>query len=213
MSKSKFSFKDFYEKHQVWLHCIFVMIAAFLVGWLSLIFMDIWTRHGETTTVPGVVGQNYEEACDLLESKDFKVEIDSIYDEEAAYGQVLAQSPIQGEEVKFGRTIYLKINSTHPQMVEFSEDIRHVSSINAKNILGELGFSNITIKTEAGENDDEVVEITSNGRPVRIGTKLPITSKIVLTVTFTNKEEVDTMSVDDANLLLNDSSMVVDDVI
>ena len=213
MSKSKFSYKDFYEKHQVWLHCIFVMITAFIIGWLSLVFIDIWTRHGETTRVPGVVGKNYEEACKFLESKEFKVEIDSVYDAEADYGQVLAQSPIQGEEVKFGRTIYLKINSTHPRMVEFNEDIRHVSSINAKNILGELGFTDIRIKREVGENDDEVVEITSNGRPVRIGTKLPITSKIELIVTYTNKEEVDTMSVDDANMLLNDSLMIVEDVI
>lgn len=207
MSKSKFSFKDFYEKRQVWIHLLLVAIVAVVLGWLSVLFMDFWTNHGRVEIVPNVVGLNYKNASDILEAKDFEVEIDSIYDKQAKYGQVLAQSPKANEVVKYGRTIYLKINSTYPEIVAINEDLLHVSSMQAQNMLVALGFSRIRINEIVGDNDDEVVDVRSNGRQITVGAKLPVTSEIVLTVTYTptQKMYVDTLSVDMANLLLNDS--------
>lgn len=206
MSKNS-SFGTFYDKYQVWIHCFLVVVVAVVLGWLSVLFMDFWTKHGKIEIVPNVVGLNYMNASDILEAKDFEVEIDSIYDKQAKYGQVLAQSPKADEIVKYGRTIYLKINSTHPEVVEINEDLLHVSSMQAQNMLVALGFSRIKINEIIGDNDDEVVDVRCNGRQITVGTKLPVTSEIVLTVTYTPTEKmyVDTLSVDMANILLKDS--------
>lgn len=201
------SFGAFYDKYQVWIHCLLVIVASIILCWLSVLFMDFWTNHGKVEIVPNVVGLNYVNAQDILEAKDFDVEIDSIYDKQAKYGQVLAQSPKADELVKYGRTIYLKINSTHPEVVEINEDLLHVSSMQAQNMLVALGFSRIKIHEIVGENDDEVVDAKSNGSQVVVGTKLPVTAEIVLTVTYTPTEKmyVDTLSVDMANIILKDS--------
>lgn len=201
------SFRVLYDKYQVWIHCLLVVIVAVVLCWLSMLFMDFWTNHGKVEVVPNVVGLNYMNAQDILDTKDFDVEIDSIYDKQAKYGQVLAQSPRADEVVKFGRTVYLKINSTHPEVVEINENLLHVSSMQAQNMLVALGFSRIKINEIIGENDDEVIEVKSNGKQVLVGTKLPVTAEIVLTVTYTPSEKmyVDTMSVDMANIILKDS--------
>ncbi len=207
MNDKNFSIKEFYDKHQVWLHCILVLIASIVLGWISVLFMDYWTNHGKSEIVPSVVGLDYIEATSILESKDFEVEIDSIYDKEAKYGQVLAQSPNGAEEVKYGRTIYLKINSTSPEVVQIVEELTHIASMQAQNMLTALGFTNIKVKEVLGANDDEVIEVRSNGRQVEMGDKLPVTAEIELTVTYAPNEKmyIDTLSVEDANLLLNDT--------
>ena len=206
MGKENTSFKKFYEKHQVWLNLLLVPIVALTLFWLTIQFLDYWTNHGKTTEMPNVVGLDYYTARDILESKKFEVEVDSIYNTQVKYGQVLDQSPKEKEVVKFGRTVYLKINSFYPEMKEIRDDLLHISSIQATKILESMGITRIKIKTVVGDNDDEVIDIKYKGRRVTKGTKIPVTGEIELTVTDNpNNEGVDTISIEDANEILNDT--------
>lgn len=206
MGKENTSFKKFYEKHQVWLNLLLVPIVALTLFWLTIQFLDYWTNHGKTTEMPNVVGMDYYKARDILESKKFEVEVDSIYNTQVKYGQVLDQSPKEKEVVKFGRTVYLKINSFYPEMKEIRDDLLHISSIQATKILESMGITRIKIKTVVGDNDDEVIDIKYKGRRVTKGTKIPVTGEIELTVTDNpNNEGVDTISIEDANEILNDT--------
>lgn len=206
MGKENTSFKKFYEKHQVWLNLLLVPIVAMTLFWLTIQFLDYWTNHGKTTEMPNVVGLDYYKARDILESKKFEVEVDSIYNTQVKYGQVLDQSPKEKEVVKFGRTVYLKINSFYPEMKEIRDDLLHISSIQATKILESMGITRIKIKTVVGDNDDEVIDIKYKGRRVTKGTKIPVTGEIELTVTDNpNNEGVDTISIEDANEILNDT--------
>lgn len=206
MGKENTSFKKFYEKHQVWLNLLLVPIVALTLFWLTIQFLDYWTNHGKTTEMPNVVGLDYYKARDILELKKFEVEVDSIYNTQVKYGQVLDQSPKEKEVVKFGRTVYLKINSFYPEMKEIRDDLLHISSIQATKILESMGITRIKIKTVVGDNDDEVIDIKYKGRRVTKGTKIPVTGEIELTVTDNpNNEGVDTISIEDANEILNDT--------
>lgn len=206
MGKENTSFKKFYEKHQVWLNLLLVPIVALTLFWLTIQFLDYWTNHGKTTEMPNVVGLDYYKARDILESKKFEVEVDSIYNTQVKYGQVLDQSPKEKEVVKFGRTVYLKINSFYPEMKEIRDDLLHISSIQATKILESMGITRIKIKTVVGDNDDEVIDVKYKGRRVTKGTKIPVTGEIELTVTDNpNNEGVDTISIEDANEILNDT--------
>lgn len=206
MGKENTSFKKFYEKYQVWLNLLLVPIVALSLFWITIQFLDYWTNHGKTTEMPNVVGLDYYKARDILESKKFEVEIDSIYNAQVEYGQVLDQSPKEKEVVKFGRTVYLKINSFYPEMKEIREELLHISSIQATKILESLGITRVKIKTVVGDNDDEVIDVKYKGRRVTKGTKIPVTGEIELTVTDNpNNEGVDTISIEDANEILNDT--------
>ena len=65
------SFRVLYDKYQVWIHCLLVVIVAVVLCWLSMLFMDFWTNHGKVEVVPNVVGLNYMNAQDILDAKDF----------------------------------------------------------------------------------------------------------------------------------------------
>lgn len=206
MGKGNSSFKKFYDKHQIWINLLLIPIVGITLFWLTIQFMDFWTNHGKTAEMPKVVGLDFYKARDVLEANNFEVEVDSIYNTQVKYGEVLDQSPKEKEIVKYGRTVYLKINSFYPEMKEIREELLHISSIQATKILESLGITRIKIKTVIGDNDDEVIDVKYNGRRVTKGTKIPVTGEIELTVTDSpNNEGIDTISVETANEILNDS--------
>ena len=189
----------FYSKHKVWINLLLVLIVAVLLFWLTIKFLDIWTKHDKTAEMPCVVGLDFYKARDILEVQGFDVELDSIYDTQTKYGQVLDQSPKEKEIVKYGRTVYLKINSFYPEMKTVDDNLLHISSIQSKKMLQAMGFKNIVIDTIPGDNDDEVIEIKYNGRKLKNGEKAPVTAEVVLIVTKANNSTLDSISIFDAN--------------
>lgn len=189
----------FYRKYQVWINLLLVPIVAALLLWLTVKFLDIWTKHDKTAEMPCVVGLDFYKARDILEEQGFEVELDSIYDTQAKHGQVLDQSPNENEIVKYGRIVYLKINSFYPELKMVDDKLLHISSIQSKKMLQAMGFENIVIDTIPGDNDDEVVEIKYNGRKLKKGEKAPVTAEVVLIVTKANNSTLDSISIYDAN--------------
>ena len=114
------------------------------------------------------------------------------------YGQVLDQKPKEGEIVKYGRTVYLKINSFYPQMKPVDDRLMHMSSLEAKKKLEAYGFTRIVIDTIPGENDDEVVEIRYNGKKLEKGDSTPITAEVRMVVIKADVFALDSMSVEEA---------------
>lgn len=193
----------FYKNHQVWINLLLVPIVAIFLFWLTIKFLDLWTKHGKTAEMPYVVSLDFYKARDILEAQGFEVELDSIYDTQSEHGQVLDQSPKEKEIVKYGRTVYLKINSFYPEMKIVDDKLLHISSIQSKKMLQAMGFKNIVIDTIPGDNDDEVVEIKYNGRKLKNGEKAPVTAEVLLIVTKSDNSTLDSISVDDANAQIN----------
>lgn len=206
--------KKFYRKCQVFLNILLILIVAFGLFWGTIKFMDYWTNHGSTTVMPNVVDLQFDKARDILESKGFEILIDSIYSTQVKYGQVIDQKPKVGEIVKNGRTVYLKINSFYPQMLEVDEGLLHASSLDVKHKLEAAGFTRIIIDTIPGDNHDEVVEIKYNGKKLGKGAKAPITAEVRMVVTKADLFAVDSMSVEEANaqVQLRDSLNRIDSI-
>lgn len=188
-------FKRFYDRYQVWINLVIIPIVGVLVFWLLIQFMDFWTHHGETAKMPNVEKKNYYEALSILESKGFEVEVDSIFDLKIKHGQVVDQSPKPNEVVKYGRTVYLKINSFFPEMKKVDDKLLHISSVQAQKTLQSMGFTRIVVKYINGANEDEVVKIKYNGKEYKKGEKVPVTAEVEITVT---KAKEETYSVDEA---------------
>ncbi len=191
--------RKFYNICQVWINLLLVAAVSFGLFWGTIKFLDHWTNHGQTTEMPNVVDLDFNKARDILESKGFDILIDSIYNTQVKHGQVIDQKPVEGEIVKYGRTVYLKINSFYPQMKPVDADLVHLSSLEAKKKLEAYGFTRIVIDTIPGENDDEVVEIKYNGKKLAKGDSTPITAEVRMVVVKADIFALDSMSVEEAN--------------
>ena len=95
------------------------IILLVVIGWAILKFLDFYTLHGETVTVPEVIGYQVNELDEMLEEKGLRYTIvDSVYFSDYKSGAVVDQDPKPDLQVKIDRMLYLTINATEPPKVQ-----------------------------------------------------------------------------------------------
>ncbi len=105
---------------KILLHLTIVVVLGTLI---TLIFFNIYlpskTNHGETITVPDVVGIHFDDLDDYLIKRNLRFEIteDSSYSADYEPLAVLRQVPLPNSKVKEGRKIYLTLNTNTPPKV------------------------------------------------------------------------------------------------
>ncbi len=164
------------------LHIFLVVVAVFAAVYITFLWLDSYTRHGESVVVPDVEGL-YHTAADvaLAEQKMKAVIVDSMFIEGRPGGVVVDQVPSAGSRVKEGRSIYLTINSLYPRKVEMPELV-DLSYRQAEAVLSGLGFAKPHIVYWNSEYKDLVLSVSVSGLPVLPGDKLPLTSQLTLAV-------------------------------
>lgn len=205
--------KGFLAAHPVLANLIIIILVA--IAGLGIIYLSfaIFTRHGESSVVPGVEKMSYTQAIEILHSKGFKVDIrDSLYKDDEKPGYVIEQFPKSNSVVKPGRKIFLYINAVHPKEVIIDEDnnpredaLKSTSFRQGMARLEELGFKNIRVVRILGENDC-ISKIFANGKVVKKMQKIPLNAHIVMEVFDGNLEAVrDSIRSDiDPSYLLDD---------
>ncbi len=159
-----------------------MVVAGFIVGWGALLWLDVWTDHGDEVPTPSVKGMPYDLAKLTLNTQGFGCElIDSVYDTTRPPGTVTEQSPKEGSMVKEGREIYLTVTAFSPRMVSLPK-VTDVSERQARAMLAGIGIKNITVVTVPSEYKDLVAGMRVDGRSVAAGTRVPVTARITLEV-------------------------------
>lgn len=94
-------------------------IAIALVLLLSaLIWLKIYTHHGQAIRVPDLSGLTEEEVGDVITSRNLRFEVvDSVYSQEMPRGTVIKQNPRANSIVKKNRRIFLTMNAVNPEMI------------------------------------------------------------------------------------------------
>ena len=189
--------QGFLARHPVLANLIIIILIG--IAGLGILYFSfaIFTRHGESSVVPGVEKMSYTQAIEILHSKGFKVDIrDSLYKEDEKPGYVIEQFPKSNSVVKPGRKIFLYINAVHPKEVIIDEDnnpredaLKSTSFRQGKARLEELGFKNIRVIKILGENDC-ISKIYANGKVVKKLQKVPVNARIVMEVFDGNLEAV-----------------------
>lgn len=106
----KFLFSRRFLGHVLAATIIFILLVYITMRWL-----DHYTLHGESITVPDLRGMTLEQVKRQLQSKNLRYAIlDSLYDKDKQPASVLDQMPLPGSKVKENRTIYLTVNAHHP---------------------------------------------------------------------------------------------------
>ena len=162
-----------------------LMIAAsgLLLVLLALLFLNVYTRHGQQVEIPSLEGLQAEEADRLLRAKGLHAEVvDSVYFRDGVPGAVIDQTPKAGNKVKEGRAIYITIYSRTPQMVAVPGLVDY-STRQATAMLTSMGFSQIALEEIPSEYEGLVVAVKYRGRVLAADEKVPAASPLTLVVT------------------------------
>ncbi len=167
---------------QVLINLGIMAVAACVIVWLALLWLDSWTDHGHYEVIPDVKGSSYSTAVIKLRTEGFKAEIsDSIYDSKAQRGTVIEQNPKPGTKVKEGRTVYLTIVALSPKTVTIPA-LTDLSLRQVKSILEGVGITRISEKRVPSEYRDLVMAVTYNGVRLSPGARIPVTASVVVEV-------------------------------
>ncbi len=161
-----------------------VLIVLFILG-VFYVFLPIKTNHGESITVPDVVGMNIEELPEFLDSKKLRYVVtkDSGYNAEMEPHTVLIQFPKANTSVKENRKIYVTLNSKKAPLVKFPD---FPASRSFKNV--QLQFAALDLKI--GKKDYSLDHLKHNvvgdffldGKKINPGDYIPKGSVIDLTL-------------------------------
>lgn len=151
-------------------------LALLLVIFYSLNF---YTRHGEGLPVPKLKGLSVENAIDLLESKGFRYQIDSVYLMDKEPGMVVEQDPDPNTNVKINRTIYLTIITRLAPNINFP-DIDGKTFLEARSILNNYGLKLGDTTYTSDVARDVVLSISFKGNTITTDQQIPKGSKVDL---------------------------------
>ena len=159
-----------------------LLIAVISIFALLLIIfygLNFYTRHGEGLPVPKLKGLAVEEAIELLESKGFRYQVDSVYLVDKDPGTVVEQDPDANTNVKINRTIYLTIITRLAPDISFPE-IDGKTFLEARSILNNYGLKLGDTSYISDVARDVVLGIKSKGRNVSTDQQIPKGSRIDL---------------------------------
>ena len=167
---------------KIFLNIGLMIAVALIIGWLSMLWLDVWTRHGDTISVPAVRTLAYDKAISLLEAEGLKgIVADSVYDSRTAPGTVIEQNPKAGTIVKEGREVFLTIHAFSPKMVTLPS-LSDISLRQARSILEGLDITNIVERRVPSEFKDLVLAVRYKGARLQAGARVPVNARIELEV-------------------------------
>lgn len=184
---------------------ILIALTGTLLVWGVLIFLDFWTLHGHNAVVPQIKLKNYAEAASVLKANDLNIEIsDSIYDPELAPGTVVESWPKAGAIVKNGRQVFVTVTAFSPKQVTISMPLTgNVSSRQAISYLRGIGINDVRLEHVPSEFADLVIGARYGNTPLNVGTVIPVTSTITLTVGSGMEEMPDSLAADSVEEFIN----------
>ncbi len=156
-------------------------IGGALLMFFFYIYLPANTNHGESITVPDLVGMPYSELDNFVLNRDLRYEVsDSSYSPDYPPYTVLHQFPKAGSQVKENRKIFLSLNSKNPPTTVMPNLVDKTVK-NAELILKsyELRRGRITTQPDAFRN---VLEQQVNGEPIAPGTKIAKGTEIDLVI-------------------------------
>ena len=137
-----------------------------------LLWMNLYTRHGQSRPVPSFIGLTQEQVADLAAKSKLRYEIiDSVYTSAVPRGCVVEQNPEPGFKVKKWRNIIITINAYNPEMVKVPNLVdlpirQAIASIESS------GFKMGETRYKPDLSINVVLEQSCNGKPIHEGDSL-----------------------------------------
>ncbi len=182
-------FKFLFSKSFVINLLISFAFAGFVI-WGIFKFIDNYTLHGQTISVPTLEGLTIEETESILTEKKLRFTIlDSIYIAEADKGVVLEQNPSADDLVKENRTIYITVSKVVPPKISMP----NVVDMSLRLAVAKLESYGLKVKTQHRPSEcvNCVLKQQINGKQVSLNDKIKKGSTLLLTIGLgTSNEKV-----------------------
>lgn len=164
-TKAAFFSSSLFLKHLVSASFVVLVILFATYQWL-----DGFTNHGETISVPDLRGMKLEEIERFLADKQLEVKISdsSVFIVDKQPGTVIDQDPAPNEKVKEGRTVYITVTRTVPPQIKFP-DLVDVSHRQAEAILASYGVKVGQLIYKPDLAKDAVLAVMLDGRELKAG--------------------------------------------
>lgn len=167
---------------KILIHFAAICATAVLLVFLTLAYLNIYTRHGQSVDVPRIEGLQISEAQSILRAKGLRINIlDSIYVRDAVPGAIFDQKPSPNNNVKIGRTVYVTIFASNPRAVAVP-DVEGYTQRQVMARLNSMGFDQIAIHEEPSPHAGLVLGVEYRGRRLEPGERVPQGSPLRLIV-------------------------------
>ena len=205
--KEFFSFK---RNRFFWLNLIAMIVVVIGAAWGPLHWLDNYTRHGQSVTVPNVKGLPLRAAENEINKLGLNaIAIDSNYVKGMPAGAVLEQTPESNSKVKEGRTVYLTINTADVPKIAIPDIIDNSSSRQAEARLRAMGFKLTAPELIEGEKD-WVYGVKYKEHQLMSGDKVPRESVLTLCI-GAGEDGLPGDSIQGDSIIVLDDKPVVDD--
>lgn len=112
------SLKEFIKSRVFVKQLALAMVMGVGLIFVLIIWLNIYTRHGQSRPVPDVRGLTLQDAKHTVRKNKMRLlVIDSVYTSFVPRGCIAEQLPLPGHRVKKGRTVTVTINAFSPEMV------------------------------------------------------------------------------------------------
>lgn len=191
--------KRAFRKSPVWCNIALMAIASLVAIWLLLEFIDVWTHHGSTSTVPDVKGLSFEEAVAVLDEANLDVVIADSVDNSGSMkgGTVTEVVPKPGSVVKRGREVYVTIIAYSAHKVQITEPLANRDLKSVMTVLSNLGIdtSRVTIKKVPWIYPGSVIAVHTGNRTIDMGSTVAVNAPIIIELGVDGEMlDADTMS-------------------
>lgn len=175
------TFKDFLKSKVFFKQLIKALGITVITVLVLMQILRLITRHGNSITVPNLIGMELVEAQQLIEQNKLNIKVmdSSKYDPSFPKFAILEQSPKAFKEVKSKRKIYVSINPSGYAKVKIP-DIIQITMRNAISKLNAVGLQVDTISYIPALGKDMVYAIKFKGDSISVGSELARMSKIEL---------------------------------
>ena len=165
--------KEFLKSKIFIVNAIAVLGITILLILLGMIFLWIYTDHGESVVIPDLKGKSTNEVVDILNQKDLRFEIrDSVYSLETAPGTVLDQFPKPGMKVKENRTILITLCAVSQKLIPMPQ-LTDISYRQAINLMEMAGLVAGKIEYKQSEFPNLVLEQKVKQKIIAVGEMVP----------------------------------------
>ena len=158
-------------------------LALVALGYIALLFIDVFTSHGQQVQVPDVRNLPLEKAIELLDDAGLRWEISdsTTFYENYKPGTVIDQDPKAKSYIKKIRIIYLNVNAMHAPIIALPKLV-DLPGRQGVATLKAMGYKNVTVDSIPSEMEGLILQVTVDGHNVAPGTPVSVNSKIKITV-------------------------------
>jgi len=163
------STRDFLKSRLFWKQLGLALAVGVAILIILIIWLNIYTRHGQSRPTPEVRGLSINEAKTVAAKNRMRFQvIDSVYTAFVPRGCVAEQMPLPGHRVKKGRMIKVTINAFSPEMVALP-DLVGLPRRQALSLLETAGLQAGQLNYVPDLTVDFVLKQTIHGREVSPG--------------------------------------------